>query len=407
MKNSVSIVLIGAGGMGSCYLNALFKDFSSLNIRICGVVEPKLDKSAYYEELADRNIPIYPSLNDFYEKALSADLVIISSPVQYHVAQSCLALKQGSYVLCEKPLAATVQEGRRLISEARSTKQWVKIGYQWSFSDTIQTLKKDIIQNRFGKPLRLKSLCFWPRDLVYYERNDWAGKKIDREGRWVLDSPANNAMAHFLHNNFYILGERLEWSALPREVVAELYRAYPIENYDTVACRAWTVEGTEILFYASHSTFNERGPLFSFEFERGTVSFGEGRNTVVASMDDGEEIDYGSPDKDPFRKLCDALAAVHTTLPVTCGPEGSFAQTMCMNGIQESMPNISSLPDSMVRKDKSRIWVDGLAEGLYACYKKGILPSESGFSWACPGQNIDLRKYEFFPGGTCPEEHKG
>jgi len=397
MKDSVSLVLVGAGGMGSCYLKALFEGFSSPEIVLCGVVEPQPEKSASYAELMERKISIFPTLNDFYEKNPPVDLVIIASPVHHHVTQSCQALQQGSFVLCEKPLSATVQDARRLISETYKTNHWVKIGYQWSFSEAIQMLKKDIFQGRFGSPLRLKTLCLWPRDLFYFQRNDWAGKKLSEEGRWVLDSPANNAMAHFLHNVFYVLGDRPELSAMPREVMAELYRAYPIENYDTIACRAWTVGGTEILFYASHSTFEELGPMFSFEFEKGIVSFGENRDTVVAITNDEEEIDYGSPDKDPYRKFFDALSAVHTTLPVTCGPEASFAQTLCMNGIQESLSDICLFPELKVMKDKKRIWIDGLAEEFYACYKRGILPSESDLSWARRGKTIDLQNYNYFP----------
>jgi len=399
MKDSVSLVLVGAGGMGSCYLNALFEDFSSSRTTLLGVVEPNPKESASFFELMDRGIPIYSTLNEFYEKNPPADLVIIASPVHRHVTQSCEALRRGSFVLCEKPLSATVQDARKLISEAQFSKLWVEIGYQWSFSHAIQTLKRDIIQGRFGRPNRLKTLCFWPRDLSYFQRNDWAGKKMDGEGHWILDSPANNAMAHFLHNVFYVLGDRPDLSAKPKEVMAELYRAYPIENYDTVACRVWTVDGIEILFYASHSTYEELGPMFFFEFEKGTVSYGESRNTVLSITKNGEEIDYGSPEKDPFRKLAKTISAVHTTLPVTCGPEASFAQTLCVNGIQESLSNIRSFPESKVMKDKNRIWVDGLAEGFYTCYQQGILPSESGLPWARRGQSIDLQNYEVFPRG--------
>lgn len=383
--------------MGSCYLNALFEKFSSSGIALLGVVEPNPKESDAFVELTNRNIPVFSRLDEFYQKSPPADLVIISSPVHRHVAQSCEALRHGSFVLCEKPLAATVQEAQQLISEARISNLWVEIGYQWSFSETIQVLKKDIIQGRFGRPHRLRTLCFWPRDFSYFQRNDWAGKKMDEEGHWILDSPANNAMAHFLHNVFYILGDRPGQSALPKEVEAELYRAYPIENYDSVASRVWTVGGVEVLFYASHTTWEELGPMFSFEFEKGTVSYGENGNTVVFITRNGEEIDYGSPEKDPFRKLVRTISAVHTALPVICGPEAAFAQTLCINGIQESQSKICPFPDSMVMKDQNRIWVDGLAEEFYTCYQKGILPSERGLPWACSGKSVDLQNYEFFP----------
>jgi hypothetical protein len=227
---------------------------------------------------------------------------------------------------------------------------------------------------------------------------------MDSEGLWVLDSPANNAMAHFLHNIFYLLGDRPDSSAMPSTITAELYRAYPIENYDTIACRAWTLGGTEMLFYASHSTFEELGPMFSLEFEKATVMFGEDRDSVVALTNDGEKIQYGSPEKETFLKLRDALAAVHSIRPLTCGPEASYAQTLCVNGIQESVSVICSFPEHRVKRDENRIWVDGLTQEFYTCYQRGILPSESSMPWASRGQNIDLRNYDFFPGGTSSEE---
>jgi predicted dehydrogenase len=399
MKDSVSIVLVGAGGMGLCYLKALFEEFSPSKVHLLGVVEPYPEMSVSITELRKNRITTYPALREFYDAHSEVDLAIIASPMHHHVPQSCQAIERGSHVLCEKPLAATVQDARRLITGSFSSDLWVKIGYQWSFSEAIRALKKDIIQGRYGKALRLKTLCFWPRDLLYFQRNDWAGKKKNADGHWVLDSPANNAMAHFLHNAFYILGEHPHLSATPREVTAELYRAYPIDNYDTVACRIWTVDGTEILFYASHSTFEKMGPMFFCEFEKGHVSYGEEGSTVVAVTRDGDETNYGSPEKDPFRKLFDAVSAVHTPRPVVCGPQAAFPQTLCMNGIQDSVSNICPFQGSMITREKNRIWVDGLGERFHACYREGILPSEAGISWARRGKTVDLREYEFFPGG--------
>ncbi len=44
------------------------------------------------------------------------------------------------------------------------------------------------------------------------------------QGRLVLDSPVNNACSHYLHNMFYVLGDRLDRSDQPKWVTAELYR---------------------------------------------------------------------------------------------------------------------------------------------------------------------------------------
>ena len=140
---------------------------------------------------------------------------MIVSPIQNHIPQCLESLKAGMSVLCEKPLTGAVQDGLRLTEVLREKPHWVEIGYQWSFSQPIQNLKRDIESGLWGEPVRMKSLCLWPRRESYYRRNDWAGKIQDSEGQWILDSPANNAMAHFLHNMLYLLGETPSASAVP------------------------------------------------------------------------------------------------------------------------------------------------------------------------------------------------
>lgn len=400
----VSVCLVGIGGMGQSYLKALLHEFSPGQVRISAVIEPSPKNLGDDLDLKKRGIPVFSTLQAFYHSGQHVDLVVICSPIHHHVPQACKALENGSCVLCEKPIGATVQEAQHLIRTKNSAHQWVMIGYQWSYSRAIQSLKKHVLDGRFGKPIRLKTLCCWPRHQTYYQRNEWAGK-IKVRDRWVLDSPANNAMAHFLHNLFYILGERADKSAMPHEVKAELYRAYPIENYDTAACRVSTQEGFELLYYASHAVSANRGPMFSFEFEDATVTYGETINETIAKDRKGKEHRYGDPESEhPLRKLFEAVAAVRETKPILCGPEAALAQTLCMNGMQESAPEIKTFPESLIHRDtdEKRWFAKGLEQSLYECYTKGILPSEAKFSWSSAGQKVNLENYHHFPGREPP-----
>jgi predicted dehydrogenase len=398
----VSVVLVGISGMGQPYLETLLAGFSPGEVDLMAVVEPYPERSAYQDELRDRQIPILPTLASAYESQQVPDLVIICSPIHHHVSQISIALEQGSRVLCEKPIGATIQDAELLIKTMQRTNLWVMIGYQWSYSRAIQSLKQDIMRGMFGKPLRMKTLCFWPRDEAYYKRNDWAGRIRDNQGWWVLDSPANNAMAHFLHNLFYTLGEKTDRCAMPTEVTAELYRAYAIENYDTVACRAYTRDGAEILFYASHTTSDDLGPMFSLEFEQATVTYGEDADDIIATDRKGNTKHYGSPEAEhPLLKLFEAVQTIRESRAVICGLEASVAQTLCMNGIQESAPAIIDLPGSKINSDpeSNRMWVNNLLQELESCYKRGILPSEAGLDWARGGKPVTLEDYHRFPGG--------
>jgi len=303
LNDSITILLAGIGGYGTVYLEDLLdaSEAAKIPFRIAGAVDPEPDRCPLLKNLTTTKVPVYPSLEAFYEKE-RADLVVISSPIHLHCTQTCYAVSRGSHVLCEKPVAATVQEVDRMIAYRDRFDRKVGIGFQWSFSESIQALKTDIQKGLFGAPKRLKSLCLWPRDEAYFKRNEWAGRIKDDQGRWILDRPLNNAMAHDLHNMLYLLGDRKDRSARPVRITAELYRANAIENFDTAAVRITTDSNTEILFLGSHAIKDSFGPIFSFEFTDASVVYPGGPAPIQIRFNDGTVKEYPPPDHDKQTK---------------------------------------------------------------------------------------------------------
>lgn len=398
MSEPVRIVLVAVGGYGNTYVNALLDHGAEHGCRIVGVVDPFADGCRRLEELKSLGIPIYSDLDAFYASH-SADLAVISSPIHLHTPQTCTALAHGSSVLCEKPLGATYQEAAQVIAARDRAGRFVAIGYQWSFNEAILALKGDILAGRFGVPKRLRTLVLWPRNKEYYGRNTWAGMTQDRQGNWILDSPVNNATAHYLHNMLYVLGGQVDRAVRPRTVAAELYRANAITNYDTAAIRVMAEGGVEILFYTSHAIEHQRGPEFIYEFEKGTVRYGGEAKTIVAEFADGTSRDYGNPQANIPKKLWDAVAAVRGEGPISCGPEAASMQTLVMNGIQDSVPEIVEFSPVVQAGEgtKSVSVAVGLEEALIQGYESGRLPHELGLSWARVGQTLCLDDYTAFP----------
>jgi predicted dehydrogenase len=412
MPEPVSLVLVGVGGMGAVYVGELLGRKDEGIFRIAGAVDPQPNRCRQYIEMRAEGVPCFVSLQDFYRNR-KAGLAVLSSPIQCHREQTDLALAKGSHVLCEKPAAATIQDVRAMIAaEKASAQRFVAVGYQWSFSPAVQALKADIRSGLFGAAKRLRCLYLWPRDDAYYARNDWAGRKRDAEGAWVLDSPVQNAMAHDLHNMFYVLGRETDASARPVEVEAELYRANAVENFDTAAVRARTEEGVEILFLVSHASDADRGPVFRYEFEKAVVRCDSRTSGVWAELADGTRKDYGVPDAEPMNKLWMSIDGTREegARPL-CGLEAAASQTLCMNGIQDSMPEVREFPAGLVRvvegpgaprlavstPGSKRLVVEGLDEAFAACYEAGRLPSEMDVPWSAKGTVVDLREYAGFP----------
>ncbi len=403
----VRVLISAIGGYGHYYLQTLLEQVPADRAMLAGVVDPQARQARAWPWVESRGVPVFDDMAGFYSAGHEADLAVIVSPIQFHVPQSCTALEHGSHVLCDKPLGGTIQEAARLVSARDRSGRFAMIGYQWSYSAAIQALKRDILAGLFGRPVRFSTLCCWPRHLAYYQRNPWAGRLRDPEtGQWVLDGPANNAMAHFLHNLLYLGGPRTDRSAAPRTVQAECYRAYPIESCDTAVCRVVTADGLEVLLYASHVTEAPIDPRFTLEFESAVVTFDARGGGIVARASSGTEKRYGAPDDSPqFKKLFDAIDASHAIgaslaqASVVCGPEAAMAQTLALNGMHESVGDATSFPDSMVAADPEaeRRYVPGLADTLSRCYDRHQLPAESGAGWARGGALVNLDGYHSFP----------
>lgn len=398
-NKKATIVLVGIGGYGNIYLEELFNSGRlDDDIEIVGAVDPNPMGSKFFKELEEMKVPMYSSLEDFYQNS-SADLAIISSPIQFHCPQTLMALSKGTNVLCEKPVAATVEEIDRMIEARDRSGKFVSVGYQWSHNYAILNLKKDISNGLLGRPQKLKTIVQWSRNRNYYNRSPWAGRKKDENGNWILDSVANNATAHYLHNMFYVLGDRVDRSALPADVTAELYRANTIENFDTACIRANTDEGVEILFFATHAVKIHPIPQFYYEFEKAKVVYGDpgipgSEKNIICFFEDGKTKNYGDPYIDECKKMWMAIDGVKDGDNVVCSLEAAYSHTITINAAQKSMEDIIDFPSNIIKIDdeKNLVWVEGLEQVLKDSYIQGRLPSDMGVPWARKGKKICIKR---------------
>jgi hypothetical protein len=202
----------------------------------------------------------------------------------------------------------------------------------------------------------------------------------------------------------YVTGARTDRSANPHRLTAELYRAHPIDNYDTAALRYITADGIEGLFIASHATAVRSGPIFHYEFEKATVEFIDRPGaTVVARCADGTVKDYGSPNDDRDRKLwltVDVARGDAEGISTPCGIEAAGPHTQCTWATQQSMPLITPFPDDVIQvqgpSGSRRTSVDQLDQILGQCYEQWKLPCELGIDWAKCGREIAV------PESLCP-----
>ncbi|MEX0599317.1 MAG: Gfo/Idh/MocA family oxidoreductase, partial [Rhodothermales bacterium] len=67
---------------------------------------------------------------------LGADLAIVATPPRYHAAHTKAALEAGLSVLCEKPMATSIDEGRAMVDAAKAADRVLAVGFIRRFLPT-------------------------------------------------------------------------------------------------------------------------------------------------------------------------------------------------------------------------------------------------------------------------------
>jgi len=368
-----------------------------------------IDPENHPEKLAEfdqRGVRVFPDL-DALLVAGGVDVITLPIGIHHHVPLSIQCLEAGYPVIVEKPLAGSVQEADRLIEVHKRTAKPVIVGYQHLYSNTIQALKERLVEHRLGEIRTIGVKAGWPRPDSYYARNRWAGT-LQQDGIWVLDSPVNNALSHYVMNALYLCGATRDGACGIETVQAECYRAREIESLDTVSLHVQTDAGALITIAMSHVTRDNFGPLMAITCDQGTVNWWDGGATIDYADGSQERLDDGS---DPLRSLSFAnmVGVIRDGAAPLSTPEVARVQTLCINGAHESCPEIHDIPASAYQEvvtDRGtfRI-VDGLDELVHRSADEGKLFSELGVSWAKRNDVFDVTGYNHYPSfirDTCP-----
>ncbi len=115
-SNRITIGCIGVGGRGTGVMQALLATGQAQVVGLCDVDANR--RTAVKNLLAKKyNSPDCVSCTDFREILARDDIdaVMIATPDHWHALVAIAAAKAGKAVYCEKPLALTIEQGRRMV----------------------------------------------------------------------------------------------------------------------------------------------------------------------------------------------------------------------------------------------------------------------------------------------------
>ena len=188
----VKFAIVGCGRIAQRHAEHIAK-YAELTA-VCDIDEEKSNSLAKeYNVMAFNDIDKLLKFRNF-------DVISICSPNGFHAQHSIKALNAGFHVLCEKPLAISVQDCGEMIKAAEKANRRLFAIKQNRFNPPVSAVKNAIDDGRLGKIYSIQLSCFWNRNEDYYH-NSWKGTK-ELDGGTLYTQ-----FSHFIDLLYWLIGD--------------------------------------------------------------------------------------------------------------------------------------------------------------------------------------------------------
>lgn len=186
------ICIVAAGARGRAHARAWSQIPDAQLIAVADVEEERAHALAN-----EYGMRAYADFREMLERE-DCNVVSVCTPASLHCAPTVLAAQKGCHVLCEKPIALTIEDGEAMIEATRKAN--VKLGFffQRRFGYASQKLDKLLAENAVGRPVlwRIFSEAEIRPKLAMHDKHgnngpigDYCPHLFDR-WRWLLKTEA-------------------------------------------------------------------------------------------------------------------------------------------------------------------------------------------------------------------------
>ena len=253
------IGIIGTGGIARKHLEG-YLTFSEKCI-IAGVADVYRDKA---EEFASRvsygsEINVYDDYQDMIGNE-NLDAVSICTPPYTHAEIAVACLEAGIHVLCEKPMAPSVEECDAMNRAQKVSGKILSICHQNRFRNDVQEVKHILDSGILGKTLLTRVDSFWWRTKLYYDLW-WRGTWEKEEGGCVL-----NHAVHQLDLMLWFLGKPLSLSSFSANLGHDNSE---VEDFNSTIMK---FPGNTVAQFTTNLVWHGQEQKLTFQCEKGGLS---------------------------------------------------------------------------------------------------------------------------------------
>lgn len=281
MKNGkVAIALIGAGRAGMIHARNFRSNVP--NAEICAVADPFEDaaKAAADELGLEKYATNY---KDLLEDA-TLDAVIIATPTKYHCEIAVACAEAGKHILCEKPMAMTVEECEIMEKAAERCGVKLQLAFMRRFDAGFIAAKKAIMEGCIGD--------------VVMVRSNTRGPSIPKP--WMYDiSKSNGPLAEVNSHDIDSLRWFTESEFKTVHAIAGNYRCPDAKKdfpdfYDNVVMVSEMTNGTQGIIDGAQGVLYGYDARVEILGTRGCIYLGKKNENdmVLATSDMSQKIEY-------------------------------------------------------------------------------------------------------------------
>jgi len=277
----LGIALVGLGSYSKGKLGPALKD--AQHCYLAGIVTGSPEKVPVWKKeygIKDENVYNYENFDSIKDND-DIDIVYVVLPNAMHAEYCIRAARAGKHVICEKPMAVSVEECDAIIAACEKHEVKLGIGYRLQYEPYTQEIKRLRKQGDYGK--------------VLYAQADAAYRSTSNPGQWRLDKALSGGGALMNMGVYAIQAAIYATGQNPTSVSAQEFSTRPEyfkDTDETITAQFTFPDGATGNIFTSHNVNANRLHVATdtnawYELQPAT-----GYGPLSGRTSDGQEIKF-------------------------------------------------------------------------------------------------------------------
>lgn len=173
MKN-VRTAIIGAGVVGE---RLFWKFLEHPNVDLVALCDPNESRLKDLQSKTEQPLKLYTDYKSLLEDD-SIDLYYAGVPPKFHHSIAIDIMKKGKHILCEKPLANSLEEAKEMMEIANEMGVINGMNFPVPYSDPFIELENRVKNGKIGHVQRIELQMYFPQWPRPWQQNNWiAGRE--------------------------------------------------------------------------------------------------------------------------------------------------------------------------------------------------------------------------------------